>query len=67
MIGALVFLANRERQAGSDRSAEAMSAVFDARADEATCALAGHWARITLYAGIHVKVQIWHALANPAI
>jgi hypothetical protein len=44
MIGALVFLANRERQAGSDRSAEAMSAAFGACADEATSAFAGHWA-----------------------
>lgn len=44
MIGALVFLANREWQAGSDRSPEAMSAAFDACADQATSALTGHWA-----------------------
>ena len=34
LIGALVFLANREWQAGSDRSPDAMSAAFDACAGE---------------------------------
>jgi hypothetical protein len=43
MIGALVFLANRDWQAGSDRSPEAMSAAFDAYADEVASALTGHW------------------------
>ena len=42
MTGALVFPANREWQAGSDRSPEAMSAAFDACADEATSALTGY-------------------------
>ena len=44
MIGALVFLANRDWQAGSDRSPEAMSAAFDVYADEVASALTGHWA-----------------------
>jgi AcrR family transcriptional regulator len=43
MIGALVFLANRDWRAGGDTSAEAMSASFDAYADEVTSALTGHW------------------------
>ena len=43
MIGTLVFLANRDRQAGEDQSAEAMSAAFDAYADAVIPALTGHW------------------------
>ena len=43
MIGALVFLANRDWQAASDQSPEAMSAAFDAYADEVSAALTGHW------------------------
>jgi AcrR family transcriptional regulator len=43
MVGALAFLANRDWQAGADRSPEAMSAAFDAYADEVTSALTGHW------------------------
>jgi hypothetical protein len=43
MIGAPVFLANREWQAGSDRTPEAMSLAFEASADQAASALAGHW------------------------
>lgn len=41
MIGALVFLANRECEGGDDP--EAMAAAFDAYADEITPTLAGHW------------------------
>lgn len=43
MIGAMVFLANRDWQAGENHSAEAMSAAFDAYADEVIPALTGHW------------------------
>jgi AcrR family transcriptional regulator len=43
MIGALVFLANRDWQAGGERTPEAMSAAFDAYADEVASALTGHW------------------------
>jgi AcrR family transcriptional regulator len=43
MIGALVFLANRDWQAGGDQGVEAMSAAFDAYADEVTSAVGGHW------------------------
>jgi hypothetical protein len=43
MIGALAFLANRDWRAGGDRSPEAMSAAFDAYADEVRPALTGHW------------------------
>jgi hypothetical protein len=83
MVGALPFLANRDWQAGGDRSPEAMSAAFDAYAVEVTSALTGHWdppgkARVPAgygrippadpsLRGIHVKAQIWHVLANPAI
>jgi AcrR family transcriptional regulator len=45
VIGSLVFLANRDWRAGDDQSPEAMSAAFDAYADEVIPALAGHWAR----------------------
>jgi hypothetical protein len=44
MIGALVFLANRDGQAAGDHSPEAMSAAFNAYADEIRSALTGHWA-----------------------
>ena len=46
MIGALVFLANRDLRAGGaegDLSLEAMTAAFDAYADAVIPALAGHW------------------------
>jgi AcrR family transcriptional regulator len=43
VIGSLVFLANRDWRAGDDQSPEAMSAAFDAYADEVVPALAGHW------------------------
>jgi len=43
MIGALVFLANRDLRAGDDLSLEAMTAAFDAYADAVIPALAGHW------------------------
>lgn len=43
VIGSLVFLANRDWRAGDDPSPEAMSAAFDAYADELIPALAGHW------------------------
>jgi AcrR family transcriptional regulator len=45
VIGSLVFLANRDWRAGDDQSPEAMSAAFDAYADEVIPALAGHRAR----------------------
>jgi AcrR family transcriptional regulator len=45
VIGSLVFLANRDWRAGDDQSPEAMSAAFDAYADEVIPALAGHWVR----------------------
>ena len=45
VIGSLVFLANRDWRAGDDQSPEAMSAAFDAYADEVMPALAGHWTR----------------------
>ena len=43
VIGSLVFLANRECRAGDDQGPDAMSAAFDAYADEVMPALAGHW------------------------
>jgi AcrR family transcriptional regulator len=43
VLGALVFLANRELRAGDNLSLEAMTAAFDAYADEVIPALAGHW------------------------
>ena len=43
MIGALVFLANRDWQAGDNQDPEALVAAFDAYADAALPALAGHW------------------------
>jgi len=43
MIGALVFLANRDLRAGDDLSLEAMTTAFDAYADAVIPALAGHW------------------------
>ncbi|HVB44924.1 MAG TPA: TetR family transcriptional regulator [Streptosporangiaceae bacterium] len=43
MIGALVFLANRDWQAGDNQEPEAMAAAFDGYADEIASALSGHW------------------------
>jgi AcrR family transcriptional regulator len=43
MIGALVFLANRDWQAGGNQDPEALVAAFDAYADAALPALSGHW------------------------
>jgi hypothetical protein len=42
VTGALVFLANRDVQAGNDQSPDAMAAAFDAYADAVIPALAGH-------------------------
>jgi hypothetical protein len=44
VIGSLAFLAHRDWQAGGDPGPGAMSAAFDAYADEVIPALAGHWA-----------------------
>jgi AcrR family transcriptional regulator len=44
VIGALVFLANRDWRDGDDQSTEAMAAVFDAYADQVIPALTGRWA-----------------------
>jgi AcrR family transcriptional regulator len=43
VIGALVFLANRDWQAGDDQSPEAMSALFGAYADQVIPALTQRW------------------------
>jgi hypothetical protein len=43
VIGALVFLANRDGQAGTTLGADEMTAAFDAYADQVRPALAGHW------------------------
>ena len=43
VIGALVFLANRDLRAAADLDPETMTAAFDAYADAAGPALAGHW------------------------
>jgi len=43
VIGALVFLANRDWRDGPDQSLEAMAAAFDAYADQVIPALAGRW------------------------
>lgn len=43
VIGALVFLANREWRAGDDQSPEAMSAAFRAYADQVIPALSQRW------------------------
>lgn len=43
VIGSLVFLANRDWRAGDDQGPDAMSAAFDAYADEVISALAGRW------------------------
>jgi AcrR family transcriptional regulator len=43
MLGALVFLANRDWRAGDNQGPEAMAAAFDAYADAVLPALAGHW------------------------
>ena len=44
VIGALVFLANRDWRDGNDQSTEAMAAAFDAYADQVIPALTGRWA-----------------------
>ena len=43
MLGALVFLANKDWQAGDNQDPEALAAAFDAYADAALPALSGHW------------------------
>lgn len=43
VIGALVFLANRDWRDGDDQSPEAMAAAFDAYAGEVVAALTGPW------------------------
>jgi AcrR family transcriptional regulator len=43
VIGALVFLANRDWRASGDPDPEAMAAAFDAYADALPATLAGHW------------------------
>jgi hypothetical protein len=43
MIGALVFLANRDWRRGVDEGPDTMAAAFDAYADAALPALTGHW------------------------
>jgi AcrR family transcriptional regulator len=43
VIGALVFLANRDWRDGDDQSPEAMAAAFDAYAGEVVAALTGTW------------------------
>jgi AcrR family transcriptional regulator len=44
VIGALVFLANKDWQASDTESPEDLAAAFDAYADAVIPALAGHWA-----------------------
>ena len=43
VIGAMVFLANKDWQAGDKESPEDLAAAFDAYADAVIPALAGHW------------------------
>ncbi len=43
VIGALVFLANKDWQASDTESPEDLAAAFDAYADAVIPALAGHW------------------------
>jgi hypothetical protein len=43
VIGALVFLANRDCRAGGNQDREAMTAAFGAYADAVVPALTGHW------------------------
>jgi AcrR family transcriptional regulator len=43
VIGAMVFLANKDWQAGQDQGSDALAAAFDAYADAVIPALAGHW------------------------
>jgi hypothetical protein len=45
VIGALVFLPNRDWQSSGDTGPAAMAAEFDAYADAAVPALAGRWNR----------------------
>lgn len=44
VIGSLVFLANRDWQAGGNQGPDALAAAFDAYTDVVSPALAGHWA-----------------------
>ena len=44
VIGALVFLANRDWRAADGQDPDAIAAAFDAYADAVVPALAGHWA-----------------------
>jgi AcrR family transcriptional regulator len=46
VIGALVFLANRDWRAADGQDLDAIAAAFDAYADAVVPALAGHWAAI---------------------
>jgi hypothetical protein len=43
VIGALVFLADRDWRAGDNPDPEAMGATFDAYVDALVPALSGHW------------------------
>ncbi len=43
VIGALIFLANRDWRASEDQSPETMAAAFDAYVDQLTATLSGHW------------------------
>jgi hypothetical protein len=43
VIGAMVFLANKDWQASDTESPEDLAAAFDAYADAVIPALAGHW------------------------
>jgi AcrR family transcriptional regulator len=43
VIGAMVFLANKDWQASGEESPEDLAAAFDAYADAVVPALAGHW------------------------
>jgi hypothetical protein len=43
VIGAMVFLANKDWQASDKESPEDLAAAFDAYADAVIPALAGHW------------------------
>jgi hypothetical protein len=43
VIGALVFLSDREWRAGDNPDPDAMAATFDAYVDAVVPALSGHW------------------------
>lgn len=47
VIGSLVFLANRDWQAGGNQGPDALAAAFDAYTDVVIPALAGHWPRLS--------------------